>query len=310
MKRILLILLIVLFGALTTACQSITYSVIVTGSKDSLMEPLKSRYKAGETIEIKTYVVTDVSLHVFVNDVQIPMSHYDSDYWGFEFEMPANDIVIHLTFDQFYGEDNYTFEDLYYWLKEIDSNVNKVSIQTIDYSVKDSFVVTKYSTKPEDIASFKLIINQGLIKTSDDESYIISKKYSFYYLDYQNDLEFKNDSLLWYDFSTFQLFEFENENYILPEISNPDLITYSFRYDGLSSDIKKYSDETYSKRYTDINSVEFVPYDGPALDIEPIYYLDSRYGKINLLTDSIFELNGTSYEIISGIEHWASNYTK
>lgn len=313
MRKTLLILLVVLFGTVLTACheqEATAYKVTVTGLQDALMESLEPTYKAGTKIEIKAYVVTDVSLHVFINDLQIPMSHFDSDYWGFEFEMPANDIVIHLTYDQFYGKDNYTFEDLYHWLKELDLGVRQVSIRTVDYAVKDSFIVTKYSTKAEDIASFKSIINQGLIKIDNDESSDIFKKYSFYNLDYQNDLEFNNNSLFWYNFSTSQLFEFENKNYYLPEISNPDLTTYSFQYDGLSSDIKKYGDETYSVRYTQIDAVEFVPYGDPVLGVEPTHYVDSRYGQINLLTATIFELNGINYEIISGIDYWAYNYIK
>ena len=134
-----------------------TYRVDVTGSKSSLMNTIKSRYPAGTVVEIKAYPVTDVSLRVFVNGEEIPMSHYDSDYWGFEFVMPEENVTIHLTYDQFYGKDEYTFKDLYplYFLT---SNVDKVSIRTTNFSEKYSLIETRYSIKQKDIDNFKAIV--------------------------------------------------------------------------------------------------------------------------------------------------------
>ena len=70
------------------------FKVEVTGSKDSLVKNLKSLYKAGEKVEIKAYQVTDVTLHVFVDDVEIIRKKSDSDYLEFEFIMPKKNITI------------------------------------------------------------------------------------------------------------------------------------------------------------------------------------------------------------------------
>ena len=39
-----------------------------------------------------------------------------------------------------------------------------------------------------------------------------------------------------------------------------------------------------------------------------IYYIDSRYGKIGLITANIFELKGKYYKIVDGVDYWAYNY--
>ena len=96
----------------------------------------------------------------------------------------------------------------------------------------------------------------------------------------------------------------------MPTIDEPDLITYSFKYDGRSSDIKRYDDESFSIDYFSIGSVEFIPYEGEPIETNSPYYLDSGYGKINLLNSTVFELNGEYYEIISGAENWAYKHCK
>ena len=318
MKRVLAVLLLISISfCLLVGCNGSGdfYTVKVTGSIDSLITPIMPIYQAGTVVKIKAYPVTDTSLHVFVNGKEIPMSHYDSDYWGFEFIMPEENITIHLTYDQFYGRDEYEFGELCSDIEYLDNGVTKVSIRTTNYAEKYSFVVTKYSSKQEDIDNFKTIVNQKLIKADNNDASNAKNgyKFSFYYNTESHGemvevLNFNDAFFAWNDFSTWQAFKFEDENYVLPTIENPDLVTYSFIYDGLSSDVKKYDDDSFSIRYFKIASVEFIPYDGSAEDLTATFYLDSRYGKINLLAPTVFELNGTYYQIVSGEEYWAYNY--
>ena len=166
MKKILAVLVLISINlCLLVSCNVIGdyYSVKVTGDKDSLMEPIKSRYQAGTVVEIKAQPVTDVSLHVFMNGEEISMSHYDSDYWGFEFVMPEENITIHLTYDQFYGKDEYVFDELHS-LGFTKSEVIKVSVKTTNYQEKYSFIETRYSSLQDDIDNFKEIVEQNLIK--------------------------------------------------------------------------------------------------------------------------------------------------
>ncbi len=319
MKKIMVILLLFVFAFALFGCKDNSdkegyYKVTVTGSKSELMEPLKSEYKAGDVVKIKAYPVTDISLHVYVNGEQIPMSHYDSDYWGFEFVMPEEDVTVHLTFDQFYGKEEYSLSDLYVsmmYLERYGDDIDKICIRSFKCDEKYSIVENRYSSKSEDIENYKAMFNQQVIKVDDDAAGDSSycRSYSFFYGDSEfSELYFYDQIYHWNDFSTFQLFRFKDPNYVLPTIENPDLITYSFRYDGLSSDVKSYDDETFSERFFQIDSVEFVPYEGDEINSEPTYYIDSRYGIINLLTPTVFELNGVYYEIVGDNTYWAWNY--
>lgn len=320
MKKIIsLTLIVLLFISLIVGCDSVNdyYSVTVTGSEDSLMEPLKRSYKVGETVEIKAYSVTDVSLHVFVNGVEIPMTHFDSDYWGFEFVMPSENVTIHLTYDEFYGKDEYEFNDLWSGIDCLNEEIIKVSVKLINYSEKYSFVETRYSYQQIDIDKFKSIAKEELIKIDNSIASNAScgYEYSFYYNTESHGercevLEFNDSFYTWYDFSSWQAFKFMDENYTLPTIEDPDLISYSFKYDGRSSDVRKYDDESFSLQYFDIGTVEFVLYESESYPSNAKYYLDSGYGKINLLSSDIFELNGQYYQIISGEEYWAYSYCR
>ena len=319
MKKIFAILLLISISlCLLVGCNGIGnyYSVKVTGNTLSLVYPIMPFYQSGTIVKIKAYPVTDVSLHVFVNGEEIPMSHYDSDYWEFEFVMPDENVNIHLTYDRFYGKDEYAFKDLYH-LYFMEYNVTKVYVKTTNYAEKYSFIETRYSTRQSDIDNFKAITQEKLIKADNSitSGAIYGNEYGFYYnIESQGEridfLSFNDTFLTWNDFSTWQAFKFEDENYVLPTIEDPDLITYSFKYDGLSSDIKRYDDEAFSKKYFQINSVEFIPYEGEAIESSSPFYLDSRYGKINLISSTIFELNGEYYEIISGADYWAYIYCK
>lgn len=319
MKKIVAIFLMLSISlCLLAGCNGIGnyYSVKVTGDKDSLMEPIKSRYQSGTVVEIKAQPVTDISLHVFVNGEEISMSHYDSDYWGFEFVMPEENITIHLTYDQFYGKEEYRFNDLYS-LEFTENEVIKISVKTTNHAEKYSFIETRYSSCQRDIDNFKAIVEQKLIKADNNiaSNAIYGNEYSFYYNTESHGervdvLKFNDAFFTWNDFASWQAFKFEDENYVLPIIENPDIITYSFKYDGLSSDVKRYDDESFSIDFFSIGSVEFIPYEGEPIETSSPFYLDSGYGKINLLNSTFFELNGEYYEIISGADNWAYKYCK
>lgn len=320
MKKLLAVILLISFClTMLVGCDGCAgfYRVEVTGSKDSLMKPLKSFYRAGTVVQIKAHPVTDVTLHIYVNGEQIAMTHFDSDYWGYEFVMPAEDVTVHLTYDPFYGREEYTFEELTSATDCLEYTVNKVSIRTTQYTEAHSLIETRYSTKQEDIDAFLAIFEEGLVKADNGEASGAScgMEYTFYYVTPRGEgsatIRFQDDFFIWTTFSDWRSFAFKDEEYTLPTIENPDLVTYSFNYDGLSSDIRKYGDESFAIRYFLDEQIEFVPYvtDGQVdLDFEPVYYVDSRYGEIALYTQSVFEWNETLYKIVAHEEYWAYAY--
>ena len=62
--------------------------------------------KAGEEVEIKTEVLFDADIHVYVDGQEIDKTHYDSDYWGYSFIMPDKDVLVTARFytkDEIWG---------------------------------------------------------------------------------------------------------------------------------------------------------------------------------------------------------------
>ena len=321
-KFFAMLLLISLTLTCLVACNGIGnyYSVTVTGTEDTLIDPIKPAYKAGTTVEIKVHPVCDASLHVFVNDEEIPTSHADSDYWSFEFVMPEESITIHLTYDRFYGRDEFSFEELCWGIKSLKDNVTKVSVRTTGTLVKYTLVETRYSSKQVDIDNFKAMLDQKLLKV--DRSTVpqatYQNEYSFYHTgrhvgERVETITFDDTFYAWNDFSSWQKFKFADENYTLPTIEDPDLITYRFcdfgyKYNNRSITVRSYDDKSFSIDYAHIKAVEFVPYEGEQIETDSPFYLDSYYGKISLLNATVFEFDGKYYEIVSGAEYWAYNY--
>ena len=65
-----------------------------------------TKAKPGDTIEIKTEILFDADMHVYVDGNEISKSHYDSDYWGYSFVMPEKNILVTMKFytkDEIWG---------------------------------------------------------------------------------------------------------------------------------------------------------------------------------------------------------------
>ena len=298
------------------------YQVTVTGETDHLAQPVLPFYKAGDTVIIKVPKIMDGGISVFVNNNELSCIGDDKHYIFYSFEMPEENVTVHLTFDFFYGRDNYTFDELLYWVKQLETGVGGVPINGValtinNYADETSFIEKRYSEKQEDIDRIKAITEQPLVKVNDSdvgETEIFST-YTFYcnnnpYTDDRvGDLEFDNGFFShFYNLTSFpQPFRFEDPDYVLPTIEDPDYVTYSFRREPRNIYVKKYSDESFSERYDRMTDVEFVPYEGAELDIEPEFYFDTKCGRVNLLNETVFELNGEYYEIVSGESSWAYN---
>ena len=48
----------------------------------------------GDTVELKTEILYDADIHVYVDGQEIGKTHYDSDYWGYSFIMPNHDVLV------------------------------------------------------------------------------------------------------------------------------------------------------------------------------------------------------------------------
>lgn len=325
------VILLVIVVLCLTSCNisSITnmldvYAVTVTGDTLHLAEPLSPFYKAGDVVCVKSHLIVDASIHVFVNNVEVESKRSESgmEYSVYEFVMPAEDITVHITMDPFYGRDEYTFDELLSWVRYLDYNsIDRVSVKTRKLYHQYSLVETRYSTKQEDIDNFKAILSQGLHKedlrpSSEADfsyTYTFSTKLSDDKYNRIGDIEFRDDYFhhLYNETSYPRDFSFTDQSYALPTIEDPDLITYSFdtwAYQGGRIYLKMYDDEAYSMEYSYLGAVEFKLCDRPVPDVSPVYYLDGGFGKITILTDTVFEYYGQYYEVVIGNNYWVTNY--
>ncbi|MBQ7172973.1 MAG: hypothetical protein IJR88_02510 [Clostridia bacterium] len=103
MKKVgILLFVVLLMAGLISSCSSVNNkdeqtSYTISYELGDLLEDfieLPAKAKAGETVEIKTVVLCDADLHVYVDGEEIAKSHYDSDYWGYSFTMPVHDVTV------------------------------------------------------------------------------------------------------------------------------------------------------------------------------------------------------------------------
>ena len=60
---------------------------------ESFTDP-PSTATAGKTVEIRTYIMCDADIHVYVDGEEIEKTHYDGNGWGYTFVMPDKDVTV------------------------------------------------------------------------------------------------------------------------------------------------------------------------------------------------------------------------
>ena len=196
------------------------YKVTVTG-EDELFERLNDKYEAGTEVEVKLNVITDVSLYVFVNGERVEQSHYDSDYWGYKFTMPEEDITVFITTNEFYGVEECAFGVPFYWANGLSpANVIKIKRErSIDGSPEN--VETTYTTDKTDIENICAVFNCKLQPCANPQitgSYFTA--YTFYTADAEYELNVSSGYAVRISFSTADWFKIVD--FTFPEIANPE----------------------------------------------------------------------------------------
>lgn len=95
MKRVFCILLAALTLLPLAACAARIHSIEINCNvdmEDILSVPKQAR--TGETVEIRSHVLYDADIEIYVDGEMIRKSHYDSDYWAWTFVMPDRDVKV------------------------------------------------------------------------------------------------------------------------------------------------------------------------------------------------------------------------
>ena len=103
--------------------------------------------QAGESVEIRTMVLDDADIHVYVDGEEIVKSHYDGDYWGYTFTMPERDVLV--------TAKPYTEEEIW-GIQDVPANlsVNVLYIRTNGYHEGETYPKTFWITSREELEEY------------------------------------------------------------------------------------------------------------------------------------------------------------
>ena len=108
---------------------------------------LPTAAKPGEIVELRTQVLYDADLHVYVDGREIEKTHFDSDYWGYSFAMPEKDVLVTatpFTKDEIWG----TGEDVPDWIRDVRY------VRTDGYLEDEEYPKVFWITSAEELAEY------------------------------------------------------------------------------------------------------------------------------------------------------------
>ena len=109
MKRLMYFILIFFLLLTVSSCDStghlispidpsnIKHTITITGDRDVVYTKIEDEtYSSGDIVELKTHILMDADIEVYLGDFKIPKTHYDSDYWGYMFVMHNKHITLNV----------------------------------------------------------------------------------------------------------------------------------------------------------------------------------------------------------------------
>ena len=93
------------------------------GDIDQLyLDEIKTKYEQGEVVKIKTQILMDAEIEIYVNNVQVPKTDSDGDYWLYKFYMPNCDSwLLAETVDGFKEQKDY-YKTIHFVNPEVNNN--------------------------------------------------------------------------------------------------------------------------------------------------------------------------------------------
>ena len=80
----------------SVAYEPAEYPIRVTGEYTDLVIGCPGGAKEGDTVEIRTQVLYDADMRVFVDGESIPQTAAEPDYWAYSFTMPDHEVTVRL----------------------------------------------------------------------------------------------------------------------------------------------------------------------------------------------------------------------
>lgn len=129
--------------------------------------------QSGNKVEIRTQVLYDAGIHLYLDGQELKISHYDSDYWGYSFVMPDKDVEITAepyTYAEIWGtsDEKTTVPDdfsikIHFGLSEYDSETGKLVKETQPFgffgNTVEDYTTEYYLSEEQKAELFNMIMD-------------------------------------------------------------------------------------------------------------------------------------------------------
>ena len=275
------------------------FNVTVTGETNLLAENLLEVYSAPSPVTIKTNVLMDADIAIYVNDKRIEKDENISDdnYWYYSFIMPYEDVVIRIETETI---DYIDVRNILNIPSILESDVKKVRCEQGYIGVAPGNLTTvKYSTDVEDITSLLALLEMTVYEEKSNDWQIDGGGYVLYSIitnDSQYDIRISNG----YIHANQKHYKFIGEYAILeyPSLEAHSYITYGDTYEAYTMQ------NVYVGEFDGLSKLEFIDYPHETIpENENLGYIETEIGRIYIHSENIFytkEDNLFSYYLIVG----------
>ena len=266
-------------------------SITIIRGEDLLLDGFEAPFcaAAGEEVIIKTHCIIDADVVVTVNGVRAENYHADSDFWGFRFTMPDDDVLVEIYISGDSPAPNTIY--LFYqepWLFDMEaSQITEIRQQHTYIGVAPGTLANIYYTTNTDEIARLLELWRWMTLSEVDESDTqisggVSLTTTFTLADgTQRSVSFSNG--IYYAGAHLAL-----RTDSVPQIRDERITLSALSFISYNDSYKLYTTDGLVGEYTGISEFEFTAYDGPITLQIPTTYIECEFGILRLYSPSLF----------------------
>lgn len=308
MKTVRIFLLFCLF-ILLSGCNYIhnedtKYDVSVVDEHNLLAERINESYFKNDLVCIKTHILNDSNIDIFVNGNNIgKYSRCDDSYLYYYFNMPSTDVIIDIKITKKSDETKY-LSDYINFLDELDIN-RIVEVQYIEYdkSNDNQLLDVLFSNDFNDVVRifnyFKNLLIEEVKNITADMDNLSESKCSYCFITEEQVYKIELNHII-EDNNKFYLV-----NYDVPKMEKSEEAK-TFNVSNDYYDIHFLTAKPHIIEQNNyLNNIMFVEYDN--LDeyyLSDELYVDYENTKIRIIDSSHFEYKGKYYQIIGSLNFY------
>lgn len=274
------------------------YNLHISGETNVLITELKGKYRQGEVVEIATSVICDADLYIYLNGERIRQTSADAPYWTYCFTMPARDseLFFDITSTQYL-----MLNAVCPFLVSTDVNkITQIRIENGNETVVDGVLKEiRYWDSDADIEDiFNQLAEMTMVEIPRNMAQIAGagyKKISIFTEDGVHEIVAGDGCII----------AFDGKYYRMGQLSgSSDVPVYnSFVTHSKNVNVCRKSDGSTVGEFSDLGKLEFCEYNGSIDGYSQQYYLDTVFGRLDIISNNMFGMakgNGIVYYQITG----------